>query len=185
MKFTYKKSILFIFSLFNLTLFIKRDFIAVEYKKNSHKKHLENSPFIESLELSKVDRKANGLPPNKYHEQMWELSIDPIVGRPMIGKLYKLQEDLQKNRMNSARKTLVPGESAEMAWNERGPNNVGGRTKGIMFDPNDATDETVFAGGVSGGLFKNTNISNIFVCGEYNTECSRKYCSNVYHLRPK
>ena len=29
-----------------------------------------------------------------------------------------------------------------------------------MFDPNDSTNETVFAGGVSGGLFKNTNISN-------------------------
>ena len=52
--------------------------------------------------------------------------------------------------MESARTTKVPGESAEMAWKERGPNNVGGRTKGIMFDPNDSTDETVFAGGVSG-----------------------------------
>ena len=29
-----------------------------------------------------------------------------------------------------------------------------------MFDPNDSTGETVFAGGVSGGLFKYTNISN-------------------------
>ena len=160
MKFTYKKSILFIFSVFALTLFIKRDYIAVEYKKNAHKKHLENSPFKESLKLSKKERKAYGLPPNKYHEQMWELSIDPIVGRPMIEKLYKLQEELIRNRMGSERKTLVPGESAEMAWKERGPNNVGGRTKGIMFDPNDATDETVIAGGVSGGLFKNTNISN-------------------------
>ncbi|MBT8261020.1 MAG: hypothetical protein KJN82_06880, partial [Bacteroidia bacterium] len=29
-----------------------------------------------------------------------------------------------------------------------------------MFDPNDSTNETVFAGGVSGGLWKNQNISN-------------------------
>ena len=41
-----------------------------------------------------------------------------------------------------------------MKWVSRGPNNVGGRTKGLMFDPNDENDETVFAGGVSGGLFK-------------------------------
>ena len=47
-----------------------------------------------------------------------------------------------------------------MKWKERGPGNVGGRTKGLMFDPNDSSSETVFAGGVSGGLFKNTNISN-------------------------
>ena len=91
---------------------------------------------------------------------MWELSIDPIEGRPTIEKLYELQEKLLKNRKESVRKTLVPGESEEMKWVERGPNNVAGRTKGIMFDPNDSTDETVFAGGVSGGLFKNTNISN-------------------------
>ena len=47
-----------------------------------------------------------------------------------------------------------------MSWIQRGPINVGGRTKGIMFDPNDPTNETVFAGGVSGGIFKNTEISN-------------------------
>ena len=32
-----------------------------------------------------------------------------------------------------------------MKWNERGPNNVGGRTKGMMFDPNDSTSETIIA----------------------------------------
>ena len=160
LKLLYKKSILFILPLFTFVILLNSESIIIEYKKFSHKKHLENSPFKESLKLSKKERKANELPPNKYHEQMWELSIDPIVGRPMIEKLYKLQEEQRKIRIESARKTLVPGESAEMAWKERGPNNVGGRTKGIMFDPNDSTDETVFAGGVSGGLFKNTNISN-------------------------
>ena len=47
-----------------------------------------------------------------------------------------------------------------MQWIQRGPYNVGGRTKAMMFDPNDSTIETVFAGGVSGGLFKNSSISN-------------------------
>ena len=28
-----------------------------------------------------------------------------------------------------------------MKWNERGPNNVGGRTKGLMFDPNDSSEK--------------------------------------------
>ena len=30
-----------------------------------------------------------------------------------------------------------------MKWVSRGPYNVGGRTKGLMFDPNDESDETV------------------------------------------
>ena len=34
------------------------------------------------------------------------------------------------------------------------------RTRGLMFDPNDATNRTVFAGGVSGGLWKNTDITS-------------------------
>ena len=45
-----------------------------------------------------------------------------------------------------------------ITWEERGPNNVGGRTRVIMFDANDATNRTVWAGSVSGGLFKTTDI---------------------------
>jgi trimeric autotransporter adhesin len=44
-------------------------------------------------------------------------------------------------------------------WVERGPSNVGGRTRAILFDKNDATDNTLFAGGVAGGIWKCTNLS--------------------------
>lgn len=43
-------------------------------------------------------------------------------------------------------------------WEERGPTNVGGRTRGILIDANDPTGQTVWAGGVAGGLWKTTNI---------------------------
>ncbi|WGH74680.1 thrombospondin type 3 repeat-containing protein [Tenacibaculum tangerinum] len=81
--------------------------------------------------------------------------INPSTGRTHKENVYKIQEQLSKQR--AAQK--VPGE-ADNAWVERGPDNVGGRTRAVIFDPNDATKETVFAGGVSGGLWKNTNISN-------------------------
>ena len=45
-------------------------------------------------------------------------------------------------------------------WFERGPYSVGGRTRAILFDPNDATGKRVFAGGVSGGLWVNNDITN-------------------------
>ena len=54
----------------------------------------------------------------------------------------------------------VPGQSEEMKWIKRGPINVGGRTKPAMFDPNDSSNKKVFAGGVSGGLFVNNDISD-------------------------
>lgn len=48
----------------------------------------------------------------------------------------------------------------EPVWRERGPDNVGGRTRAIMWDPNDAMKQRVFAGGVAGGLWVNENILN-------------------------
>ncbi len=47
-----------------------------------------------------------------------------------------------------------------VSWLERGPNNVGGRTRALMFDPTDSLHRKVWAGGVSGGLWFNENITN-------------------------
>ncbi|WP_338814546.1 T9SS type A sorting domain-containing protein [Bernardetia sp. Wsw4-3y2] len=44
-------------------------------------------------------------------------------------------------------------------WVERGPNNVGGRTRAIMYDPNDVTGKKVWAGGVGGGLWYTNDIT--------------------------
>jgi hypothetical protein len=49
----------------------------------------------------------------------------------------------------------IPG----IEWKERGPNNIGGRTRALMFDPNDATKKKVWAGGVAGGLWYNNDIT--------------------------
>ena len=44
-------------------------------------------------------------------------------------------------------------------WFERGPNNVGGRTRAIMYDPNDVTGKKVWAGAVNGGLWYTNDIT--------------------------
>ena len=130
--------------------------------------NLNNSPFKDVQKLSKADRRSIELPPNSYYEKMWELSMNPLTGRPEVEDLFRLQKTLRdaekiderQSTVAGVRRSAVPGENEQMKWIQRGPNNVGGRTKAMMFDPNDSTGETVFAGGVSGGLFKNTNISN-------------------------
>ncbi|MBL0016911.1 MAG: PKD domain-containing protein [Bacteroidetes bacterium] len=48
---------------------------------------------------------------------------------------------------------------AGVNWTERGPDNVAGRTRAILVDPNDVTGNTVFSAGVSGGLWKTTNMN--------------------------
>lgn len=61
---------------------------------------------------------------------------------------------------NSYMRTLETNRISSLTWAERGPNNVGGRTRTIMIDKRDATGNTVFAGSVSGGLFKTTNFTS-------------------------
>ena len=137
------------------------DNILYTYKRSVHKQNLKNSPVKSIYKLTKNERKKINLPPNQYQEKIWELSMNPMTGKPDIDDLFDLQYNLKEKNNLSIKSFSVPGESDDMKWVSRGPSNVGGRTKGLMFDPNDEDDETVFAGGVSGGLFKNTNISNV------------------------
>jgi len=48
-----------------------------------------------------------------------------------------------------------------LQWNERGPNNVGGRTRALIFDRADSLNgyKRVFAGGVGGGLWVTSDIT--------------------------
>ncbi|WP_139957090.1 thrombospondin type 3 repeat-containing protein [Flavicella sediminum] len=126
--------------------------------RNKHMTFLKNSPVKEVLKLSKKERRSKGLPPNKYYERQWELTLNPETGKPEPEKTLQLQKELRKKRKGLQEKT--PGDSKANSWVERGPNNVGGRTRSLLFDPNDPTGKRVFAGGVSGGLWVNEDITN-------------------------
>ena len=132
----------------------------IEKLRDLHTCYLNESPFKETLLKSKEERLAMGLPPNKYYEADWEATMDPTLGYPTPEKLNILRAQLEKERNDELALGRTPGDASDNSWVERGPTNVGGRTRAVIFDPNDVTNETVFAGGVSGGVWKNTNISN-------------------------
>ena len=133
--------------------------IDYDLVRKLHKENLDNSPFKKTKALSKSERKDLQLPPNPYNERLWELTMDPVLGRPRSENIYQIQDELHQKSLNEI--PGVPGENPDMAWVPRGPTNIAGRTNGIMFDPNDATNKKVFAGGVSGGIFVNDNIDDI------------------------
>ena len=129
---------------------------SIEDLREQHADFLKGSPFKETLKLTKKERKHEGLPPNKYYEREWELTMNPATGIPEPDKVLELQKKLRSK--GSSRKT--PGDALDNQWIERGPNNVGGRTRVLLFDPNDIENKRVFAGAVSGGLWVNSDITD-------------------------
>lgn len=119
--------------------------------------------------ITAIEKPASSLPFKKLtHEQRaneaFELerirTLDPALGyvpterRQMaLEKTRRMQEQMYSNGM-------LRGSLQKARWIERGPGNVGGRTKAILVDLSDPTRQTVFAGGVTGGLFKTVNISS-------------------------
>jgi hypothetical protein len=141
----------------SLFFFSKENTNNISSQKALHQENILKNPFKETLKLTKNERKAFGITPNKYNEEQWVLTMNPVLGRPTPIKVAQLQKKLLEDQKTYNR---APGDSNETKWISRGPDNVGGRTRALMFDPNDTTNETVFAGGVNGGLWKNDNISN-------------------------
>lgn len=65
------------------------------------------------------------------------------------GDIYR---EFSKAKLNAKSKF-----SEELEWIERGPSNVGGRTRGLVVDPSDTTAHTWFLASVGGGIWKTTN----------------------------
>ncbi|MEO8210703.1 MAG: hypothetical protein ABI840_09075, partial [bacterium] len=65
------------------------------------------------------------------------------------------------NYTKQLQQTQSDGPISGINWQERGPNNVGGRTRALLFDRADTSGKVVFAGGVGGGLWKTTDITQL------------------------
>jgi len=73
------------------------------------------------------------------------LKADPITG--------EIDPKIVAQTRNEV-KAMASYKASSMKWDEMGPNNVGGRVRGLIVDKDDVN--TLYAGGVSGGLWKST-----------------------------
>ncbi|MBL7771457.1 MAG: fibronectin type III domain-containing protein [Chitinophagaceae bacterium] len=121
---------------------------SIELKKLAWQDKLKNHPFNNRPYKSKREWKK--LPkkdrPDLAFEQNFLMTMDPALG------------DVPSERLSIAHNeasTLLLSKApvAGVQWTERGPKNVAGRTRALMFDPNDATHKKVWAAGVGGGLW--------------------------------
>ncbi|MBK7341931.1 MAG: hypothetical protein IPJ06_01750 [Saprospiraceae bacterium] len=72
--------------------------------------------------------------PDLAMEQDFLMTMDPVLGHVPYDQ--KIIANRAVDKLLIAR-AVIPG----IEWQERGPNNVGGRSRAIMFDPNDGTNK--------------------------------------------
>ena len=145
------------FSLSMLSFIVTKEELTPE---ELHQYYLENSPYKETKNLSKKERFKRGLPPNQFHEQLYELTINPTTGVPEYESKVRIQRELEQDKYLRPRPFIVPGETPAQPWYEIGPNNNAGRSRAAQWDLSDGSNQRVFAGGVSGGIFVNDNIDD-------------------------
>jgi len=86
-------------------------------------------------------------------EQEVLMTRDPQLGYVPIEKL--LEAEIKSKELMAI--TQMNSPQALLSWAERGPNNLGGRSRSIIIDQADATGNTVLVGSVSGGVWRTTN----------------------------
>lgn len=133
--------------------------------KNNGKGEKENELITENEE-EEGDRYDG---PAEMARRDWEMTKDPALGRV---PRYRLATALRyaDNLRNTFARITTAG-----AWTERGPNSdtvgpsngntransgvTAGRIRAVLVDATDATGNTVWVGGVNGGLWKTTDIT--------------------------
>lgn len=92
--------------------------------------------------------------PSQLLHREYLMTLDPATGDVPTERLAAAERILEETAMTSR------VQASNILWQERGPNNIGGRTRAILIDKADGTGNTVWAGGVGGGLWKTTNFKN-------------------------
>lgn len=131
--------------------------------------------FISLVLITPSLKKKDGVPLKGYYQKYKDISKGeadqmPKYDRPDLAVIqnFEMTRDPQTNQvpiarafeaLSQIRANSILHQTGDVNWNERGPDNVGGRTRAIMYDPNDASGKKVWAGGIAGGLWYNPDIT--------------------------
>ncbi len=129
-----------------------------EEQRRDYEAMLAAHPFMQRDHRTPRELKAAGVPkkdrPDLAAEQDFLLTMDPATGTVPIELLWAANRSAV-----AAKRSARQAERVTTAWQERGPSNVAGRTRALMFDPNDASARKVWAGGVDGGLWYTDDVT--------------------------
>ncbi|HEY5692604.1 MAG TPA: T9SS type A sorting domain-containing protein [Cyclobacteriaceae bacterium] len=134
-------------------------------KRTQYEQLLNSHPFsiaaYQSTDKAGNDKKYDR--PDLAMMQEFIRTMDPALLRPTPEVLNEKNTQMALMRDYgvgaSGNNDLLATSISQSEWTERGPNNIGGRTRALLFDPNDPTEKKVWAGSVSGGLWFNDDIT--------------------------
>ncbi|MBG15714.1 MAG: hypothetical protein CL853_05110 [Crocinitomicaceae bacterium] len=135
-----KKSSILISSL--LLIPLGAFFLIGNFSENS-----SSEPTYKSVTISKKSSKSKSW--NDAADLYHSLYQDESTGQIDYQQLKLAKQEVLSMMLNKA---------GAFTFVEEGPDNVGGRTRGIAIDPSD--DNIIYAGSVTGGLFKTENAGN-------------------------
>ena len=172
-KFFSSKSILSFKRSLTLLIFIGSSAIynVLFAQNSSFENFLNNHPFNNRPVLPQADLiKIPVYERPDYHSEFEYLrTVDPTLLRVPIERLNAAYSVVTKSIFDQKAGTNsrgIPGIS-NVNWFERGPNNIGGRTRTTLFDPKDTTStipseryKKVWAGSAGGGLWYNNDITD-------------------------
>ena len=120
----------------------------LSYEKFLIEHEYNNRPRMSKKELKKKYAKKDR--PDLAAEQNFLMTLDPSTRNIPRERLIQAFEraDITKT-----------SRTVNIEWDEHGPDNVGGRTRAVMFDPNDSEGKKFWAGGVTGGLWYTDDIT--------------------------
>ena len=125
-----------------------------EHKKVQEEKYInsligENFNYEEMKASTRKDQRPDlrGL---REYLMTYDLSTKRVPKERLLNGIQEVER--KRNSYKYARRLT------EVDWEERGPNNVGGRTRALMLDPNNGGK--LWAAGVSGGLWYNNSITS-------------------------
>ncbi|MFC4633670.1 T9SS type A sorting domain-containing protein [Dokdonia ponticola] len=108
------------------------------------------APTFSKTEKTPIEQKRQFTQERLEYELAFQR--DPQTGEiPRDQKIAELQSSLESYRNRNATR------SSDNVYVNRGPSNLGGRTRALAIDLSDPSGNTMIAGAVSGGVFRTTN----------------------------
>ncbi|MCB2195978.1 MAG: T9SS type A sorting domain-containing protein [Bacteroidetes bacterium] len=128
-------------------------FIGNKSYDSSIENRMAGDSYSESKEADKPDEYT------KYFKAITTKFGEDEDNYPLNYRVNELET--AKSKLKALPKDMKAG---TITWTQRGPANVGGRTRGLIIDPDDATNNTWYAGSSTGGVWKTEDGGSTWEC---------------------